>query len=179
MKKILLATVFLVTSIIARDDYFDEYAKVTHSKPIYENVEIVKQHRHNRDCYEEYTVRKPRVTRSNENSIGIDTIIGVASGIAIGNQIGKGNGRTAAKVVGGILGATVANSMRNYRHVDDYNDGYYTKREKRIVCNSHNRRYTKRVLKGYDNYFIYNGREYVKFSEHKKRRVRVTTTISF
>ena len=178
MKKIAIASLLFASSLFASGDYFDEYVKVRYSKPVYESIEVVKPHRHTADCYEERVVRRPSRDRADENSIGLDTIIGVASGVAIGNQIGKGNGRTAAKVIGGILGGTVANKIRNYDHYDDYSYDRHT--EKRLICNEREpRTYTKRVLKGYDNYFTYKGREYVKFSKRAKNKVRVTTSISF
>ena len=38
---------------------------------------------------------------ANDNSIGLDTIVGATLGVALGNQIGKGNGRDVAKIAGG------------------------------------------------------------------------------
>ncbi len=181
-KKIILGVLFLAGSVFAQEEVHYEYINVTHSKPVYEEIEVVKPHRHTSDCFEEYHVQKPRYNnRSSENNIGMDTIIGVASGVIIGNQIGKGNGRTAAKVIGGILGGTVANKMRNYKHVDDsYDDDYYYETKKRKVCNiRHSTTHTKRVLKGYKNYFVYNGKRLHKFTKRPKEQVRVTTTISF
>ncbi len=183
-KKIILAMALFSSMLFAQEEVHYEYINVTHSKPVYEEIEVIKPHRHTQDCFEEYSVQKPRYNRnydrSNENSIGMDTIIGVASGVIIGNQIGKGNGRTAAKVIGGILGGTVANKMRNYKHVDDTYDDYYYETKKRKVCNArHNTTHTKRVLKGYKNYFVYNGKRLHKFTKHPKEQIRVTTTISF
>lgn len=181
MKKLLVIPLFFLSSLFAQEEVHYEYINVTHSKPVYEEIEVVRPHRHNDECFEEYQVRKPRYQKSNENNIGMDTIIGVASGVIIGNQIGKGNGRTAAKVIGGILGGTVANKMRNYNHVDDYNsDDYYYETKRRKVCDvSHQTTHTKRVLKGYKNYFTYNGKRYHKFTKRPKEQVRVTTTLSF
>jgi hypothetical protein len=50
---------------------------------------------------------------ADNNSIGLDTVVGATLGVAIGNQIGGGNGRDVARIAGGILGATIANSTRN------------------------------------------------------------------
>lgn len=181
MKKIFLATALLVSSLLANEDYFYDYAQVSYSKPVYENVRVHSKHKHNASCYEEYRVHKRRHNSSyvDSNSIGIDTIIGLASGVAIGHQIGKGRGKVAAKVIGGLLGAKVANSMRNYNYEDSYNDGYYeTKR--RMICNNRSKRvHTKRVLSGYDNYFTYKGKEYVKFAKRSQHRVKIRSTISF
>ena len=49
---------------------------------------------------------------ADNNTIGLDTVVGATLGVAIGNQIGQGSGRDAAKVAGGILGAVVANNTR-------------------------------------------------------------------
>lgn len=183
MKKLLVIPLFLLSTLFAQEEVHYEYVNVTHSKPVYEEIEVVRPHRHSQECYEEYRVRKPRYQKANENSIGIDTIIGAASGVIIGNQIGKGNGRTAAKVIGGILGGTVANKMRNYSHVDDYygNDDYYYETKQRNICNNdrYQTTHTKRVLKGYKNYFTYNGKRYHKFTKRPKEQIRVTTTLSF
>lgn len=50
---------------------------------------------------------------ADNNSIGLDTVVGATLGVAIGNQIGSGNGRDVARIAGGILGATIANNARN------------------------------------------------------------------
>lgn len=154
-----------------------EYAQVIKSKPVYEEIEIIKPHYHSQDCYETYEVHRPRKRRVSENNLGLDTIIGVASGVVLGNQIGKGNGRVAAKVIGGIVGGTVANKIRNY----SYNNGSDTYEQKRrLVCeNVRNRYESKRVLKGYKNIFYYQGKKYSKFSKRPKDYVRVTTTMRF
>ena len=47
---------------------------------------------------------------ADNNSIGLDTVVGATIGVAIGNQIGKGNGKDVARVAGGLLGATIANN---------------------------------------------------------------------
>merc|ERR1711879_29854 len=106
----------------AQGDRFSELVKVDYSKPVYETIEELIPHRHTNNCYEEHTVRTPKNRTSsykNENIVGVDTIIGATTGVIIGNQIGRGNGKVAAKVIGGLLGATVANSMRNYERVQD------------------------------------------------------------
>ncbi len=183
MRKIFLATVLLLSSLLANEDYFYDYARVNNSKAVYENVQLHRAHTHNESCYKQHRVYKKRRRYNNsyrdENIIGLDTIIGLASGIAIGNQIGKGKGRVAAKVIGGLLGANIANSMRNYKHVDSYDDGYYETKRKRICNNRSNRVYTQRVLSGYDNYFTYKGKEYVKFTKRERNRIKIRTTISF
>ncbi len=64
---------------------------------------------------------------ANNNSIGLDTIVGATIGVVIGNQIGNGNGKDVARVAGGLLGATIANNSREsrvYRNNDNYNNNY-------------------------------------------------------
>ena len=185
MRKIVLTFIAATTLLFAQSESYTQYVKVTHSKPVYETIEEIIPHRHDESCFEEYEVRVPKRYKTqykDENSIGVDTLVGIAGGIALGNQIGKGNGRTAAKVIGGLLGANVANNLRNYHHVDDinYDQGYrYETRTRNICADEPQRVVTKRVLKGYKNYFVHNGKRYHKFSTYKKKRVRLTTTISF
>ncbi|MEA3498116.1 MAG: glycine zipper 2TM domain-containing protein [Campylobacterota bacterium] len=107
--------------------------------------------------------------------MGLDTIVGMGLGVAIGNQIGKGNGRTAAKVVGGLLGAGIANSHRGYRDNTQYCDEIRYKDE---VITRYDYR-TEKKLQGYKNIFFYNGQKYTKITNHPLKRVKVTTSISF
>lgn len=67
---------------------------------------------------------------ADNNSIGLDTVVGATLGVAIGNQIGSGSGRDVARVAGGILGATIANNSRNtppmtYHNPNSYYPGNY------------------------------------------------------
>ena len=57
---------------------------------------------------------------ADNNSIGLDTLVGATIGVAIGNQVGKGNGRDVARVAGGLLGAAVANGTRTPSYSNDY-----------------------------------------------------------
>jgi len=182
---ILLGLALISTSLFAQADRFSEYAKVNYSKPIYETVEEIIPHKHTSSCYQEYKVRTPRNTNSSykdQNTIGVDTIIGATTGVIIGHQIGRGNGKVAAKVIGGILGATLANNMRNYQRVQDNrnNDGYYYETKRKNICNNgYKKVIRKNVLKGYDNYFTYNGKEYSKFTPYQEDYVKVETKINF
>jgi len=183
IKLLFLGLTILSTSLFAQGDRFSELVKVDYSKPIYETVEEIIPHRHTNNCYEEYTVRTPKNRTSsyrNENIVGVDTIIGATTGVIIGNQIGRGNGKVAAKVIGGLLGATVANSMRNYERVQDNTNEYYYETKRKNVCDNYNKKVVrKNILKGYDNYFTYNGKEYRKFTNYKENYVRVETKINF
>ena len=68
---------------------------------------------------------------ANDNSIGLDTIVGATLGVAIGNQIGRGNGKDVARVAGGLIGAGIANNSRtpsyssNPNYNNSYRDDYY------------------------------------------------------
>ncbi|WP_428023070.1 glycine zipper 2TM domain-containing protein [Arcobacter sp.] len=182
LKTLFLGLSIISTSLFAQGDRFTELVKVDYSKPVYETIEEVIPHRHSSSCYEEYEVRSPRNRTSykDENSIGVDTIIGATTGVIIGNQIGRGNGKVAAKVIGGLLGATVANGMRNYERVPNNNEKYYYETKRRNICNNNeNKVIRKDVLKGYDNYFTYNGKSYSKFTTYKQNHIKVETKINF
>ncbi|WP_323664977.1 glycine zipper 2TM domain-containing protein [Aliarcobacter butzleri] len=61
---------------------------------------------------------------ADNNSIGLDTVVGATLGVAIGNQIGSGNRKDVAKVAGGLLGAVIANNSRNTAPTTYYNNNY-------------------------------------------------------
>jgi len=153
------------------------YVDVIKSEPIYKTVNI-------RVPYEEvvskaYEVSVPcghTTNTVNNNSIGLDTIIGAGLGVVLGNQVGKGNGRTAAKIAGGLLGAGVANNY--YRQ--NSNDIKYCKetRYKDEVVTRYEYT-TKEKLQGYKNTFIYNGHKYTKITHRPKKTILVRSTISF
>ena len=84
---------------------------------------------------------------ANDNSIGLDTIVGATLGVALGNQIGKGNGRDVAKIAGGLLGASIANSSRTPSY-ESYNDNYY------------DNNYNSRVYAKPSNNYYYNNNYY-------------------
>ena len=87
---------------------------------------------------------------ADNNSIGLDTVVGATIGVAIGNQIGKGNGKDVARVAGGLLGAAVANNARtpsydtNKYYDNNYNNNYnnggyersttYIRKYKSLLC---------------------------------------------
>ena len=61
---------------------------------------------------------------ADNNSIGLDTLVGATIGVAIGNQIGRGNGKDVARVAGGLIGAGIANNSRtpSYSSNSNYNN---------------------------------------------------------
>ncbi len=175
MKKLLISIFILSSFIYAKQDKVYSYAHVYKSEPIYE----YRYERVYKQCEEPYYRSDYDETYSSydNNSIGVDTLVGATIGVAIGNQIGKGNGRDVARVVGGLMGAAIANNSReqrsNHRNSNRYkkqynscDDSYYTQRE-------------RRVLTGYRNYFTFENRQYTKVTKRAKNRIRVTKTISF
>jgi|GEM_PF-3389124 len=182
MNKILLSILMCGTFAFAKQHTTNFHAYVTHSEPVYE-------YRYNgHDNYDEsnyyrsdYDDRdEPRYNRNNysNNNIGLDTIVGGTIGVIIGNQIGRGNGKTAAKIVGGLLGASIANNTR-YDNSYAQNTEYTKHYDNRNRYKKHHKRRKQKVLVGYKNYFVYKNREFHKFSNHRKNRIRITETINF
>ena len=95
---------------------------------------------------------------ADNNSIGLDTLVGATIGVAIGNQVGKGNGRDVARVAGGLLGAAVANGTRTppyssngYYDNNNYNNSGYTRSTTTYVRNN----YYYDDYDRYDRYYVY------------------------
>jgi uncharacterized protein YcfJ len=166
-KSLIILGLILSSNILMADNdnyqYKTVYVDVLKSEPIYTNIE--------KKYPIEECVDKKVIIRHNNNSIGVDTLIGGVLGVALGNQIGKGSGRDAAKVVGGISGALIANNMRNNNHNNDYT--YKT------ICNKKYRYEHVSRLSGYKNYFIINGEKYFKISDRKLNRVKINLTYSW
>ena len=96
---------------------------------------------------------------ANNNSIGLDTLVGATIGVAIGNQIGDGNGRDVAKVAGGLLGAAIANNSRtptysnnNPYYNNSYDNGSYNNNGYERTTTYVNNHY----YNDYDRAYIYN-----------------------
>lgn len=104
----------------------------------------------------------------NRNSIGLDTLIGGVAGVAIGNQIGGGNGRTVAKVLGGVLGAGAANSLRSNKHSNSQDANYYKQ-----VCTPVYETVYEQELVCYINYAYVDGIEITKKSRDKLRYINI------
>lgn len=177
MNKILLSILMCGTFAFAKQHTTYFHAYVTHSEPVYE-YRSNNYDNYDRQGNSNYYRSDYNNGYSNNNSIGLDTIVGGTIGVIIGNQIGKGNGKTAAKIVGGLLGASIANNSR-------YNNNYVQNAGYRDYDNNHNRfkkhkkRREQKVLVGYKNYFVYKNREFHKFSNHRKNRIKITETINF
>ena len=95
------------------------------------------------------------VFAGNNNDIGLDTIVGATIGVAIGNQIGRGNGKDVARVAGGLIGATVANSTRDSRNYNNYDNDNYNRYNS---YNSGNYERTTTYIR--DDYYYYDDRYY-------------------
>ena len=95
---------------------------------------------------------------ANDNSIGLDTIVGATLGVAIGNQIGKGNGRDVARVAGGILGAGIANSTRTPSYANGYDDSYSNVYSRPTTTYVRNNYYNTDNYDRGDRYYIYERR---------------------
>lgn len=164
MYKSLVFLLIMISSLFAQEDRFYSYVDVSHSEPMYEYRDIPEQR-------EYYAPPSARSYESN-NSIGLDTVIGATAGVILGNQVGRGNGKTVAKVAGGLVGAGIANGTRDMRDGSrDYNPQYNPQGSYSVR--------TERVLVGYKNYFIYEGREYFKISYNPLQRVEIIKTIQF
>ncbi|RXJ83883.1 glycine zipper 2TM domain-containing protein [Arcobacter sp. CECT 8985] len=174
MKRIVVFLFLICNIVFANSLSSSEFAKVTHSEPIYKEVRISKPIQ---ECYDQrYKVKVyDDNSYSDNNSIGLDTIVGVTAGAILGNQIGKGNGNTAAKIVGGLLGGKIANEIRS-----NGSNSYHYETKYRTKCETkYKEAGTKRVITGYKNYFRYEGIEYSKVTKNPKKRIRIYKTIDF
>jgi outer membrane lipoprotein SlyB len=187
MNKILLSILMCGTFALAKQHTRNFHAYVTHSEPVYEyrsnghdNYDNYDNSNYYRSDYNNGYESNYNTNRhsNNNNTIGLDTIVGGTIGVIIGNQIGKGNGKTAAKIVGGLLGASIANNTR-YDNSYAQNTGYVKHYDDRNRYKKHHKKRKQKVLVGYKNYFVYKNREFYKFSNHRKNRIRITETINF
>lgn len=129
LKNYLLVNLLLVTSLFADRILVEEVTEI--SKPFTEKIITGEQ------CYET-TIEIPVNCGRDDNSIGVDTLVGATLGVALGSQIGKGHGNDAAKVVGGLMGANIANKNRKqncttYETVTKCNPTYEYKTSYKIV----------------------------------------------
>ena len=190
MNKILLSILMCGSFAFAKQHTTYFHAHVTHSEPVYEyrsngNHNSYDDSNYYRSDYNDgyessyNTNNYSNNYSNNNNNIGLDTIVGGTIGVIIGNQIGRGNGKTAARIVGGLLGASIANNTRyeNTNYVQ--NTGYKDYNDNRNRYKKHNKRREQKVLVGYKNYFVYKNKEFHKFSNHRKNRIRITEIINF
>ncbi|MBN2781613.1 MAG: glycine zipper 2TM domain-containing protein [Campylobacterales bacterium] len=191
IKNIIIASMlfFGVNSFSKSLDERVVFVDVIKSKPVYEEITV-------KVPYEEiistpYEVTVPciqkehhheREYRKDDNSIGLDTVIGAGLGVVLGNQIGKGDGRTVAKVAGGVLGAVVANKYyrdEQYEGRYDNRTRYCKKKEYRDEIVTRYEYKKERRFIGYENIFIYKGERYSKITDKPRRKIKITNTLSF
>lgn len=173
MKRVIVLLVLFSNIVFAKSLQSSDFVYVTKSVPIYKNVTIKKPIQ---ECYEQSYNQKVNIeSEYDNNSIGLDTIIGATAGVVIGNQIGKGNGKIAAQIVGGLLGGKVANEIRNTSS-DDY---YYETKTRTKCITKYKTVKNKKVIKAYKNYFILDGQEYFKITKKAKNRIKITKTITY
>lgn len=173
MKKLLAFILICSSFVFAKEHRSHTYAHVDYSEPIYEYRYDRVYDDYEDDYYHRSDYSEP--SYHNDNSLGLDTLVGATIGVAIGNQIGKGNGRDVARVVGGLLGASVANNTRYERAYTNHRP-HYKKRHKKH--RSYSTRKTK-VLVGYKNHFRYKRNDYFKITDRPRKKIRITKTISF
>ena len=158
MKKLILLTL-LASIAFAEQVLVTETIEIT--TPYRERVNVGEQ------CYD------TRVHRSghyqSQNEIGLDTLIGATIGVAVGNQFH--NHKDAAKVVGGIVGATTANNMRPKHHHDNFIE-YETK------CTPKYDYITSHRVTGYRNCAWIDGKRYCVKSKHPRRYLNVRRHIT-
>lgn len=187
MKKLSLILLFLASSLFAGGDRFYDYAKVKYSEPVYEYVYDREPQRECKEVKQRVRNYDDRYYSNNsyDNSLGLDTLVGVAAGVAIGNQVGGGSGRDVAKVLGGLIGGKVAHEIRNNYHPNGYNkhrynNNYYNDDYEIVTkCYNTSKRVKRKMITGYKNYFVYKGVEHYKITSKPQRRIKITHTINF
>ena len=182
MKKLIIFALLSITFLFADTRVYHSKVDVIKSEPLYKTVS--KQIPFE-ECYDkEYEQKIPMYSREQSeynNSLGLDTLIGVTGGVVVGNQIGKGNGKIAAKIIGGLLGGVIAHEMRNSRNTthNNYSDEYYYETKTIRKCETKYETYEEEIKVGYKNYFVYNGKEVYKITKHPQKTIKVRNTISF
>ncbi len=146
--KILLAIAMVVTFANA------EMIKVTEStaitKPFTQKVKTGER------CYEDTVERYVDCGEHDDNTIGLDTLLGATLGVVVGNQIGSGSGKTAAKIIGGLGGGYIANQTRDSKKCKTYNQV--------TRCEPVYEYVTEDKVIGYRNCAWYNGQKVCKES---------------
>lgn len=180
MRKLILFFIVSLHLLFADTRVYQEKVAVTRSEPMYKTITKTVPYE---ECYdEEYEQKIPIYSQDNQNnnSIGLDTLIGVTSGVVIGNQIGRGNGKVAAKIIGGLFGGAIANNMRNSnKTLSNGRDEYYYETKTIRKCETKQDISTQEVQIGYKNYFVYNGKEIYKITKHPRKVIHIQKTLSF
>ena len=180
MKKLILIFILFTTILLGDSRVYHKKVDVIKSEPLYKTITKKVPYE---ECYDqEYEQRVPIHRNSNKrsnNSIGLDTLIGVTGGVVVGNQIGKGNGKVAAKIIGGLLGGAIANGMREDKGHYSNRDDYYYETKSIRKCQTKYDNYDEEVQVGYKNYFLYNGSEIYKITKRPRKHIRIKNTLTF
>lgn len=161
--KLLIMTAAVASSCMADSMLIDSKdIRVIRSEPIYQ---MIAEKIPYESCYD---VKED--ASSGGNSV-IGTLAGGIIGGVIGNQFGGGSGKTVATVGGAILGAGAGNAVGSTPRQESY----------KVVrkCDVNYRMEEKRIVTGYTNYAIYNGKEISKESESKLDKINVSVNISY
>lgn len=159
-----LATLALSGAAMAGHGFIGK-AKVVHSEPLYETVEVSVPVT---ECWTE------RVTRENYNhGRYLAPIAGGIVGGVVGHQFGKGRGKTALTVAGTLLGAGVGHKLGGTHRV------HRPVVENVRRCETVDRYEQEQQLVGYRVKYRYEGQEYyTRTDSHPGKfipvRVRVT-----
>lgn len=140
------------------------YARVVDVQPIVRQVAVEYPID---NCWTEVVYREPQRRRA-----PAATLAGGALGGLVGNQFGSGKGKTAATVIGGLLGAGIANSVATEPR------GRGVREEVRRCETVTEVRYEERV-EGYDVAYRYNGRVYhTRTLEHPGERIALRVSVT-
>jgi len=182
MKKTLLFLLLSLTLLEADTRVYHKKVDVIRSEAVYKT--ITKQVPYE-ECYDhQYEEKIPTYSNKRsrkDDSLGLDTLIGVTGGVVVGNQIGKGNGRVAAKIIGGLLGGVLAHEIRNKDVSSNHNRGndYYYETKNVRKCKTKYETYEEEIQIGYKNFFMYQGKEVYKITKSPRKRLNIKNTISF
>lgn len=165
MKSKVLIVLSLIASFASA-----EMIKVTESvaitKPFTQKVKV------GETCYEDTVERYVDCGDHDDNTIGLDTLLGATIGVVIGNQIGGGNGRDAARIIGGLSGGYIANQTRDSRESKKCKTYNQVTR-----CEPQYEYVTEDKVIGYRNCAMYNGQKVCKESSTPLDYLEVTQKI--
>ena len=180
MKKILLYLTLTFGLLLADTRVYHTKVDVIKSEPMYKTISKQVPYE---ECYDEqYEQKVPTYSnkqQSQDNSLGLDTLIGVTGGVVVGNQIGKGNGKVAAKIIGGLLGGAIAHKIRDNNVSQQQSNDYYYETKNVRKCTTKYETYQEEIHVGYKNYFLFNNKEIYKITKTPRKKISIKNTISF
>jgi len=149
--------IFIVFALFLHADEFYQVIPIQKSEPVYQTVKVEVPYK---ECWDE-KIKQPSVAKKI-----LGRFVGTLTGLIVGNQIGEGSGREIARFTGGMIGGDIGEAV-----VDD--GDYKLVRKCRTVYKVEK----KLKLVGYNNYFTYNGRTFIKFSKTRLHEVRIKVEI--